>query len=141
VPSKRGQLVELSHDECLALLRPGGVGRIAVAAPPGPPEVMPVNYILDGEAVVFRSDLGTKLTLLRGGAATFEVDAVDLEQGTGWSVVLKGRVYEPSHWETDHLRVQPMAKGPHRQWIRLEPTSITGRRIQHDDEGPGPHGT
>ena len=45
------------------------------------------------------------------------MDAVDLEKGTGWSVVLKGRAYEPSHWETDHLRVQPMAEGPHRHWI------------------------
>ncbi len=88
----------------MALLRPGGLGRIAVAAPSGPPEVMPVNYVLDGEAVVFRSDLGTKLTLLRGGA------------------------------------VRPMAAGPHRQWVRLEPTAISGRRIQLD-EGPGSAGT
>ena len=125
---------ELSRAECLALLEHGGVGRIAVASPLGPPEVLPVNYLMDGEAVVFRSDPGTKLLLLRRGVATFEADEVDLDAGTGWSVVIKGRPYEPSHWETDHLRLAPFAPGPKRHWVRLVPSSVTGRRITTVDE-------
>jgi nitroimidazol reductase NimA-like FMN-containing flavoprotein (pyridoxamine 5'-phosphate oxidase superfamily) len=120
---------ELTREECLDLLRRGGVGRIVVANPRGSPEVAPVNYVLDGEAVVFRSDLGTKLGLLRAGAATFEVDEVDLVHDRAWSVVVKGHVYEPSHWETDNLRVQPLAGGAKRHWVRLIPSSVTGRRI------------
>lgn len=116
------------------MVRGGGVGRVAVAAPSGPPEVAPVNYVLDGDAIVFRTGLGTKLTLLRHSAATFEVDAVDPVEGVAWSVVFKGRAYEPSHWETDFLHVEPMADGPRRQWVRLVPESITGRRIDLIDK-------
>lgn len=122
-------MVELSPEECLDLLRRGGVGRVAVSDGSLAPEVAPVNFLFDNGAVVFRSDLGTKLRLLRGGLATFEVDEVDLETGRAWSVVVKGRAYEPSHWETDFLRVEPMAEGPKRHWMRLVPSSITGRRI------------
>ena len=131
-----GRLEELTHAECLALLAQGGVGRIAVASPLGPPEVAPVNFILDGDAVVFRSDSGTKLLLLQRGVGTFEIDGADLEHGTGWSVVVKGRAYEPSHWETDHLRLTTFAAGPKRHWVRLVPSSVTGRRITTVDLDP-----
>jgi nitroimidazol reductase NimA-like FMN-containing flavoprotein (pyridoxamine 5'-phosphate oxidase superfamily) len=126
---EEGQLVELSRDECLTLLRGAQVGRIAVPDPPGAPDVVPVNYVIDGEAVVFRSGLGTKFRLLSRAAATFQVDDVDLVKGRGWSVMVKGRANECSHWETGHLRVEPMAAGPRNQWMRLVPAFITGRRI------------
>lgn len=129
MPADPGRLVELSESECFAQLPKTGVGRIAVSCIDGPPEVVPVNYVVDGGCIVFRTGLGSMLKLLRRRDATFEVDHVDLEEGRAWSVVLKGRTYEPSHWETDLLRVDPMVGGSKRQWVRLVPEVVTGRRI------------
>ena len=49
-----GRLVELSRDECLELLGAVSVGRIAYATDDGP-RVLPVNYVLEGDSVVFRT--------------------------------------------------------------------------------------
>jgi len=48
-----GRLVDLSRDECLELLGAMSVGRIAYTTDDGP-RVLPVNYVLEGESVVFR---------------------------------------------------------------------------------------
>jgi len=45
-----GRLVELSRDECLEL----SVGRIAYTTDDGP-RVLPVNYVLEGDGVIFRT--------------------------------------------------------------------------------------
>lgn len=63
-PDPHEALEELPRDECLRLLAPLAIGRFAVTTPDGSPLVVPVNYVLDGEIVVFRSDPG-----LRGDAA------------------------------------------------------------------------
>jgi len=49
-----GGLVELSRDECLELLGPMSVGRIAYTTDDGP-RVLPVNYVLEADSVVFRT--------------------------------------------------------------------------------------
>jgi Pyridoxamine 5'-phosphate oxidase len=49
-----GRLVELSRDECLELLGAMSVGRIAYTTDDGP-RVFPVNYILEGDGVIFRT--------------------------------------------------------------------------------------
>src|SRR5262249_15027106 len=57
----RTQLEVLDRDECLALLARESLGRLAVVSDDGRPYVFPVNFALDGAAVVFRTDHGTKL--------------------------------------------------------------------------------
>jgi len=49
-----GRLVDLSRDECLELLAAMSVDRIAYTTDDGP-RVLPVNYVLEGESVVFRT--------------------------------------------------------------------------------------
>ena len=49
-----GRLVELSRDECLELLGAMSVGRIAYTTDDGP-RVLPVNYVLEGDGVIFRT--------------------------------------------------------------------------------------
>jgi len=79
-------LEELSREECLRLLGDHKVGRVAVADPGEAPLVVPVNYLLDGEAVVFRSGTGSKLRALAGTPISFQLDEVDLLHWSGWSV-------------------------------------------------------
>ena len=50
----------LDRDRCLQLLREDEIGRLAVLADGGP-VILPVNYRMDGESIVFRTDPGLKL--------------------------------------------------------------------------------
>ena len=50
----------LTRQECLDLLADQEVGRIAVVLGRRP-LIFPVNYVLDGDTIVFRTDPGTKL--------------------------------------------------------------------------------
>src|SRR5437763_13797599 len=86
--------VEIDRDECLQLLRSQPVGRVAMTTPDDSPLVVPVNYVVDGEFVVFRSDPGTKLRLLAARPVSFQVDFIDWFHRSGWSVLGRGRAYE-----------------------------------------------
>ena len=130
----------LTREECLELLRSVPIGRVAVATPGAPPVVIPVNFVLDGEAIVFRSDPGTKLSALRGLPASFEVDVYDPLQQSGASVLVQGRAYEASHWEIDHVEVKPWAAGPKEHFVRIVPDVITGRRLRPTEATPDDRG-
>ena len=76
----------LPHAECIRLLACEDFGRLGVVIA-GKPEIFPLNYVLDhDDAVVFRTGPGTKLT----GPVVFEVDRLDRDAGSGWSVVVHG---------------------------------------------------
>ncbi len=70
------QLEVIDRDECLRLLAGDEIGRLAVIAG-NTPVVLPINYALDGETVVFRTDPGTKLDHGPRARASFEVDCFD----------------------------------------------------------------
>ncbi len=121
-------LEEIPADECLRLVAAFGVGRFAVALPGQPPLVVPVNYILDGEVVVFRSGPGSKVEGLRAHPASFQIDLIDPFHRTGWSVLLQGVAHEATAAEVAHLELTPWV-GDRVHWVRLVPSTITGRRI------------
>jgi len=116
----------LSASECLELLSTASVGRVAVAMPEGPPLVVPVNFALDDDVIVFRTDPGSKLDLLREHPASFQVDWIDPLHRTGWSVLVQGFAYETSPVDLD---VEPWDGGPKAHWVRVYAGAITGRRI------------
>ena len=128
-----GRLEELTREDCLRLLQSRGIGRLAVAAPEAPPLVVPVNYLMDGEVVVFRSAKGSKLRAMRGTPVSFQIDDIDPVHRTGWSVLVRGKAYEASHWETDHLSLDTWAPGEKSHWIRIVPDAFSGRRIHQAD--------
>lgn len=125
---------EIPRDECLQLLSQRSVGRLAIVRK-GRPLIFPVNYALQGEVVVFRTDPGQKLLGSHLRKVAFEVDEVDDAAGTGWSVLLQGYGYEITNAIDDRsrshreLRVTPMVPGEPRHWIEIIPETITGRRI------------
>jgi uncharacterized protein len=55
----------LDRDQCLSLLAGDEVGRLAVIVG-NTPTIFPVNYALDGDTIVFRTDPGTKSSTGRG---------------------------------------------------------------------------
>jgi nitroimidazol reductase NimA-like FMN-containing flavoprotein (pyridoxamine 5'-phosphate oxidase superfamily) len=57
---RRSGLQVIERAECLRLLATEEVGRLGVVVA-GRPEIFPVNYVVDGDEVMFRTDAGTKL--------------------------------------------------------------------------------
>jgi len=96
----------VSAEEALELLRHGGerVGRLAIILA-GEPLVFPLNYALDGDAVVFRTEAGTKLSGIARSLATFEVDHVGAD-GRGWTVTFEGLAQEVLDADPASLRTR-----------------------------------
>lgn len=131
-------LVKVDVAGCYELLASCTVGRIALNVIDLGPLVVPVNFVLDGEVVVFRTDAGTKLRVLAEGPVSFQVDQIDHNHHEGWSVLVRGIAYEADDWEIRHLDLTPWPDGDKEHWVRLVPGSVTGRRIvarpQPDDD-------
>jgi hypothetical protein len=92
-----------------------------------------VNFVLDGEAIVFRSDGGTKLHAARNGHVAFECDGIDSVYHTGWSVLATGKAEEVVNaaelGQLARLPLGPWCPGPKATWVRIRPTMLSGRRI------------
>jgi uncharacterized protein len=133
----RTGLEVIDPDECRRLLAGDEIGRLAVADG-GAPTVFPVNYVVDGDAVVFRTAPGTKLAKGPRSKVAFEVDHFDRPRRTGWSVVVTGWLEEVTRYDAaayDRLRALPLdpwAEGEKAHVMRLRPDHITGRRIVRD---------
>jgi hypothetical protein len=129
------EMEELTPAQCRELLSRHHLGRIAYLEQVGVlPLILPVNYLLVGDSVVFRTDPGSKLTAaLHKAPVAFEVDGVDPELEVGWSVLLRGFVTEvTSRVEVDHLSSSPLnawAPGRKGHFLRIEVRQLTGRRI------------
>ena len=128
---------ELTKDECFGLLAERHLGRVALVDQRGP-IVLPVNYLLDRYAVLFRTDDGTKLdAAVRSTRVAFEIDGVDEATRTGWSVLVRGEAVEVSDpVELARLRelpLHPYAPGVKGHYVRILPAAVTGRRIALPD--------
>ena len=118
----------IDSDECLGLLRGRQVGRVGVVVG-GEPLILPVNYAVVNETIVFRSAPGSKLDMGPRAPACFEVDEFDASMSTGWSVLVAGRLEEIDAGEAAGVDVTPWAPGTRDHWVRLVPRRITGRRV------------
>ncbi len=131
VDSRTG-LEVLDRDECWALVGRSAIGRVGVTVD-GRPLVFPINFVLDGNAVVFRTSAGTKLWAARRAPIVFECDAIDARYHTGWSVMLAGRAEEIRNplerSRLARLPLTPWTVGEKPVWLRLRPRTISGRRI------------
>jgi len=127
--------VVLPADECRTLLATRQLGRIGLAGGEYP-LILPVNYVLDGDAVVIRTDSPKITAAADHTRVAFEVDDVDERTRSGWSVLVQALAEEVTGARRDELveRLRaadgsPWAPGEHGHWIRLIPKVVTGRRI------------
>lgn len=124
----------IDRDGCLALLAGEVVGRLGVIDG-GRPLIFPVNYVLDGTDIVFRTDQGTKLDAGLRSPVSFEVDQVDRVTSAGWSVLVTGRLEEVTPFDAATLErvrglpVDSWADGTRRRWVRLVSDRFSGRRV------------
>jgi nitroimidazol reductase NimA-like FMN-containing flavoprotein (pyridoxamine 5'-phosphate oxidase superfamily) len=129
----RSRLEVMDWDECLAAMSGAQVGRLAVVHTGGP-MIYPVNFVLDGADVVFRSDPGSKVEGGLRSPVCFEVDQLDPQTREGWSVVITGRLEQVlpdrrDEWaRTLQLPLEAWS-GPKLDLFRIVANRITGRRV------------
>ncbi|MFF7144486.1 MULTISPECIES: helix-turn-helix domain-containing protein [Streptomyces] len=127
------EFTELTPQECQDLLSTHGVGRLAVHTAKGP-EIFPVNYGVVGGSVVFRTAPGSVPAQAAGSRVAFEVDRIDAAFSQGWSVLVRGHASAVTDDESvrrldEQAYSTPWAGGHRDLWIRVDPESVTGRRI------------
>ncbi len=139
-------LETLSETECLRLIAPGGIGRLAFVGR-FDLTVLPVNYKLHEGAILFRTaqDGATEEDLRTGISnaeyrVAFEVDDFDMQAREGWSVLVQGPAH---HLDTAQERataleagIETWPGGAREHFIRITPARVTGRRIRREQAGP-----
>ena len=132
-PVDRSGLELLTYEESLRRLRNSRLGRVAFVCD-GLPLVLPVNHILFGDAVVFRTGGGSKLAAAQDQLpVAFEIDGFDSDRRSGWSVLVRGELQEiRDQAEITHIRLQglwPWADGvPREHFVRIANGEVTGRQ-------------
>lgn len=90
-PADVNYFTRLDADECWALLAEADVGRVAWVAADGI-SVVPVNFRVVERTIVFHTSEESFLALLAEPTeVAFQVDEIDGETATGWSVLVRGR--------------------------------------------------
>jgi len=148
IEEARSVLEKLDEAECLRLISPGGVGRIAFVGSYDL-TVLPVNYrVVDGVILFRTAEDGLTQEDLRTGIqrgeyrVAFEADHFDDVAREGWSVLVRGPAHHLDDDERDVARlagVEPWAPGERNHFIRITPVRITGRRVKRGACG-GPDG-
>ncbi|MFD3486143.1 pyridoxamine 5'-phosphate oxidase family protein [Streptomyces sp. NPDC058665] len=126
-------LMRLTERECWDRLDTHGVGRLGLQGETAP-VIVPVNFLVDGRSVVYRTQPGSVAAVDPDAPLAFEADHLDEARARGWSVLVTGtaeHVTDPATTGTlaDRVGGRPWAGGSRPLWIRLLPEEITGRVI------------
>ena len=128
-------LEPLTKADCWGLLATAQIGRLGLLVDRRP-EVLPINYALDGESVLFRTAEGTVLNQASLSVVAFEVDRVDETKHAGWSVLVQGvardisDAIDPTSERLRRLSLITWAPGIRPRWYRIHPDKVTGRRLR-----------
>ncbi len=127
---------EILEAKCWDFLGSVAVGRLATATD-NQPTIYPLNYVVDGESVVFRSAEGSKLSqLTENDIVAFEADGWD--EQTGWSVIIKGHgeiISDPAELaRAERLPLLPWVPTMKSNFVRITADEISGRRFSFGED-------
>ena len=120
-----GHFARIDIEECRELMRQTQVGRLAWLDE-GRVQILPVTYASDGETIWFRTAEGSPMARALGAVA-FEIDDVDAETRTGWSVVARGVLEDSGRTSTPGP--DPWAPGERHLRRAIRVTDLTGRSV------------
>lgn len=126
----------LTEEECWNLLARRELGRLAVSVD-NLPEIFPVNYVVDGPRLLFRTAPGSKLAQLTANHhVAFEVD--DSDDSYAASVVVKGTAkrieLQREIDAADALPLKPWIPTLKYRWVRVTPELVSGRWFERTPE-------
>ena len=129
----RNGLEVLDRSECLRLLGTATLGRVGITSG-ALPVVLPVNFRLVGERIVFLTGIGTKLdAATRNAVIAFEADDIEPFSHTGWSVVVTGEAQEVTEpgalAEIRRIGIAFWAPSGDERAVQVAATIVSGRRI------------
>jgi nitroimidazol reductase NimA-like FMN-containing flavoprotein (pyridoxamine 5'-phosphate oxidase superfamily) len=124
----------IARQQCLDLLESNHLGRVAWQAA-DLPQILPVTYAMHQGSAYFRTAPDSILAeLAQPTSVALEVDELDQQNRSGWSVVMHGRtsaVSEPDEladlWASDSI--VPWATGNRTLFIRIHPERVSGRVV------------
>jgi nitroimidazol reductase NimA-like FMN-containing flavoprotein (pyridoxamine 5'-phosphate oxidase superfamily) len=129
------QMLELTGAESWQLLRSVSLGRI-VFTWHAMPAIRPVNHLVEDEAIIVRSHLGSAIVARAvaddGAVVCYEADELDPVRHTGWSVIVTGMarlVRDPAAITRYEQLLEPWAAGQMDYVIAVKPQVITGIRL------------
>ena len=123
----------LSEEVCWERLRRTSVGRLGVHHD-NQPAIYPINYLVDGQSVVFRTRLDSKIAHApQLERVAFEIDGFEPSHGDAWGVLIKGfaRFVDsvPEIAQADTLPLYHWVNAERSAWVRVVPVEVTGRRF------------
>lgn len=129
-------VIALSDAECWARLEAHELGRL-VTSVGNVIDIFPVNYVVDEQSILFRTAEGSKLVeLTLNDSVLFEID--DHTEQEAWSVVVRGsarRLDTSAEVErADGLGLQPWIPTLKYNYVRITPTSLSGRAFHRGPE-------
>jgi hypothetical protein len=95
--------------------------------------ILPVNFTLLDESIVFRTIPGTKLDAATNAVVALEIDSYEADGRSGWSVLAIGQASkvlsdELAEAEALGLEAWPL-DGQASHFVRIDPSQISGRRF------------
>ncbi|RIK11865.1 MAG: pyridoxamine 5'-phosphate oxidase family protein [Acidobacteria bacterium] len=122
----------LGETECWQLLEQEEFGRMAYHLA-DEVHIAPVNYAVDHGRIVFRTAEGSKLLgVVMNEDVAFEIDRIDDEFESAWSVIARGRAQILEGEEArdaDNLRLRPWTSPDKHNVVAIAVEEISGRRF------------
>ncbi|WP_205325460.1 pyridoxamine 5'-phosphate oxidase family protein [Glycomyces sp. YM15] len=134
-------LFEMDPDEAWKLLAEAPVGRL-VFNHRSLPAIRPVNHLVFGGQILIRTRLDSRVSaavaerVSPGIVVAYEVDELDAETRSGWSVVAVGKaepVDDPDLLARVERELRPWVERDTDAVIGIRPEIITGYRIAVED--------
>jgi nitroimidazol reductase NimA-like FMN-containing flavoprotein (pyridoxamine 5'-phosphate oxidase superfamily) len=124
------QVRELDETDCWEILRRNELGRLAFRLL-DEISIVPVNYAVDGDELLFRTAEGSKLLgVVIDGIVAFEIEEVGSELAR--TVVVRGRARQLDEHEAHRIEQLPLHNWvPGERWnvVAIVPSSVTGREF------------
>lgn len=125
-------MTRMTRPQCLEFIREHTVGRIAVTDR-ALPAIMPVNYTLSGDTIVFRtSTSGLLARACNGSVVAFQVDELSDDGSSGCSVLIVGvasLLTGSRSSPTTALGLRSAMGEDRDQYVAVTMTRVSGRRV------------
>lgn len=122
----------MSDELCWERLRAEEFGRMAFHLA-DEVHIIPINYAIDGQRIVFRTAEGSKLLgVVMNDDVAFEIDRIDQDDENAWSVIARGRasiLEGEDARNADNLRLRPWVSTEKFNVVAITVDEISGREF------------